>query len=161
MVKDGKLWLTAGLASIWGEEIPVGLLTDDAILQAPPQVISSVEVLPSSLPGAWQGELTTALGISTALSVKYGQILPWKRVREAIDGAYRARYLETTLDSGTWPCEYPGAQAVKLRIPNKDTTSTMVDIQTSPIYSTKPGVRVAEADLRPNEIQDLADVIGD
>ncbi len=25
----------------------------------------------------------------------------------------------------------------------------------------KPGVRVAEADLRPNEIQDLADVIGE
>jgi hypothetical protein len=31
----------------------------------------------------------------------------------------------------------------------------------SPALPPKPGVRVAEADLRPNEIQDLADVIGE
>ena len=56
--------------------------------------------------------------------------------------------LETTLDSGVWPCDDPGAQSVKLRVP----------VSAPP---PKPGVLVAEADLRPNEIQDLADVIGD
>jgi hypothetical protein len=99
-VKDGQLWLTSGPASIWAEEIPAGLLTDDATLQAPPPVISSIEVLPPSLPDAWQRETTTALAISASLSKKAGLTIPWRRVRDAIDGAYRARYLETTLDSG-------------------------------------------------------------
>ena len=160
-VKDGKLWLTSGLASIWAEEIPAGVLTDDAFLQAPPPVISSIDVLPNALPEAWQGEVTTALSIYLALSKKAGQSLPWRRVREAIDGACRARYLETTMDSGGWPCEYPGAQSVKLRVPSKDTTPTPVVPTPTPVQSPRPGVRVAEADLRPNEIQDLAEVIGD
>jgi hypothetical protein len=160
-VKDGQLWLTSGPASIWAEEIPAGLLTDDAALQAPPPVISSIEVLPPSLPDAWQGETTTALAISTSLSQKAGLTIPWRRVRDAIDGAYRARYLETTLDSNAWPCEYPGAQSVKLRVPSKDATPTPVVPPPAPVQPPKPGVRVAEADLRPNEIQDLADVIGE
>lgn len=160
-VKDGKLWLTSGPASIWAEEIPVGLLTDDASLQAPPPVISSVEVLPTSLPAAWQGEITTALAISASLSQKAGQTIPWRRVREAIDGAYRARYLETTLDSSAWPCEYPGAQTVRLRVPGKEPSPVSEFPPTLPVLPPRPGVRVAEADLRPNEIQDLADVIGD
>lgn len=156
-VKEGKLWLTSGPASIWAEDIPYGVLTDDAVLQAPPPVLSSVDVLPQSLPDAWQGEVTTALAIYAALTRKSGYPLPWRRVRDAIDGACRARYLETTLDSGTWPCEYPGAQTVKLRIPGTPPPPP-------PPPSTPPakaGVLVAEADLRPNEIQDLADEIGE
>lgn len=160
-VKSSQLWLVSGPASIWAEEIPAGLLTDDVVLQAPPPVISSIEVLPSSLSDAWQGETTTALAISASLSQKAGITLPWRRVREAIDGAYRARYLETTLDSGVWPCEYPGAQSVKLRVPSKDTAPTPVVPPPMPVQPLKPGVRVAEADLRPSEIQDLADVIGE
>ena len=166
-VNDGLLWLTSGPASIWAEEIPAGLLTDDAALQSPPPVISSIEVLPPSLPDAWQGEegtehlITTALAISASLSRKAGQTIPWRRVRDAIDGAYRARYLETTLDSGAWPCEYPGAQNVKLRVPSKDISPAPVAPQPLPVMPPKPGVRVAEADLRPNDIQDLADAMGE
>jgi hypothetical protein len=44
-VRDGKLWLTSGPASILAEEIPAGLLTNDARLQAPPQPIPTTEVL--------------------------------------------------------------------------------------------------------------------
>lgn len=40
--------------------------------------------------------------------------LPWASVSEAIDGALRARLLERTLGSESWPCDYAGAQAVKL-----------------------------------------------
>ncbi|MEW5869079.1 MAG: DUF499 domain-containing protein [Chloroflexota bacterium] len=160
-VKEGKLWLTSGPASIWAEEIPAGLLTDDAMLHAPPQVISSIDVLPDSLPAAWQGETTTALAISAALSQKAGQTIPWRRVRDAIDGAYRARYLETALDSATWPCEYPGAQTVKLRVASKDILPPLVIPPLPPAQPLKPGVRVAEADLRPSEIQDLADAMGE
>jgi len=153
-VKDGKLWLTSGPASIWAEEIPAGLLTDDAVLQGPPPVILSTEVLPGSLPDAWQGEITTALAISTALSKKVGQILPWRRVRDAIDGALKARYLETTLDSGDWPCEYPGAQHIRLRVMKAPPPPP-------PPPPPPTGVLVAEAELQPSEIQDLADVVGE
>lgn len=153
-VKDGNLWLTSGPASIWYEEIPAGLLTEDAVLQAPPPMISSIEILPDSLPEAWQGDTTTALAISAALSKKAGQNLPWRRVREAIDGAIRARYLVTTVDSSAWPCEYPGAQYIRLRVPKEAPPPP-------PPPPPPPGVLVAEAELRPNEIQDLADVIGD
>lgn len=154
-VKDGSLWLTSGPASIWYEELPAGLLTEDAVLHAPPPMISSVEILPDSLPDAWQEETTTALTISAALSKKIGQTLPWRRVREAIDGAIRARYLVTAVDSAAWPCEYPGAQYVRLRVP-KEAPPPPPPPPPPPL-----GVLVAEAELRPNEIQDLADVIGD
>ncbi len=121
--------------------------------QAPPPVISSIEILPESLPDAWQGETTTALTISSVLSKNAGQILPWRRVRETIDGAIRARYLMTTADSGVWPCEYPGAQYVRL--------CTTKETPPLPPPPPKPGVFIAEADLRPNEIQDLADAMGE
>ena len=140
-------------ASLWVEEIPAGLLTDDIVRQAPTPVISSVEVLPTALPDAWQGHLTTALAISVTLSRKVGQILPWRQVRDAIDGAYRALYLETAVDSATWLCEFPGAQAIKLRVAGINPLP--------PPAPLKTGARIAEADLCPNEIQDLVDMVGE
>ena len=150
-VKQGKLWLTSGQASILAEEIPAGLLTDDARLQAPPQPIPAADLTPSNLPEVWSAEATTALAIAVALSKKAGTNLPWVTVRQAIDGAIRARILEPTVDSATWPCDYVAAQNVKLRLP-----------RTSPPggdkrFELKPDVLVAEAELRPNEIQDLAE----
>jgi hypothetical protein len=91
-----------------------------------------------------------------ALSNKAGKTLPWTSIREAIDGAFRARLLERTLDSGPWPCDYAGAQTVKLRLPSAPPPPPSPH---PPI--PKPGVLVAEAELRPHQIQDLADVIGD
>src|SRR5437867_2125005 len=103
-VRDGTLWLTAGPASICGEEIPTGVLTDDARLQGPPPSIPAMDVLPDNLPEAWGGDTTTALAIAGALAKKMGKMLPWITVQRAIDGAYRARFLERTPDSGSWPC---------------------------------------------------------
>jgi hypothetical protein len=154
-VRESKLWLTSGPASILAEEIPVGLLTDDARLQPPPQPIPAMDVLPANLPEAWSDKTATALAISVALSKKMGKTLPWANVCEAIDGAFRARLLERTLDSGAWPCDYVGAQIVKLRLPSEQPPPP---IPPSPL--PMPGVLVAEAELRPHQIQDLADVIG-
>lgn len=152
-VRDGKLWLTSGPASIFGEDIPAGLLTDDAKLQAPPQPIPAMGVLPDNLPDAWSGETTTAVAIAVALSKKAERALPWVTVREAIDGAFRARMLERTVDSGPWPCDFGGAHAVRLR--------PAAGIIPPPPPPPAPGIRVAEAVLRPAQIQDLAEVIGD
>ena len=147
-VKQGKLWLTSGQASILAEEIPAGLLTDDARLQPPPQPIPAAELTPSNLPEVWSGETTTALAIAVALSKKAGTNLPWATVRQALDGAIRARMLETAIDSAAWPCDYVAAQNVKLRVP-----------KALPLPPPPPPVNVlvAEAELRPNEIQDFAE----
>jgi hypothetical protein len=58
-----------------------------------------------------------ALALSVALSKKLGKNLPWPTVRDAIDGALRARLLERSVDSGAWPGEFTGAEVVKLQIP--------------------------------------------
>lgn len=156
-IESGKLWLVSGVASIMAEPIPAGVLSDDAILRPPPNPIAATDVLPDNLPSAWQDKQTTALGISTALAQKAAIILPWPIVRETIDGAIRARMLEKTDDSGPWPCEVVGAQAAKFRMP----TGAPVPSPGPGPQPPTPGTRVAEAELRPNEIQDLADVVGE
>lgn len=155
-VKSGKLWLTSGPASILGEEIPAGLIAEDAILQAPPPPISARDILPEALPEAWSEGVTTALAISVALSKKAGKNLPWVTIRGAIDGALRARLVERAVDSANWPCDYTGAQAVRLQVPS--VKPPIVD--RAPV-APKPGALTAEAELRPNEIQDLADVVSE
>lgn len=156
-VKGGKLWLTSGPASLLAEEIPAGLLTDDAVLQAPPKPIPATSLVPEMLPEPWGAESTTALAIASALSIRVGKTLPWSTVREAIEGAIRGRLLERAIDSGPWPCDFAGAQAVKLRVPSAQPPKPPVVVP--PVV--KPGVLVAEAELRSVQIQDLAEAIGD
>jgi hypothetical protein len=154
-VKEGTLWLTSGPTSVFAEDIPAGLLTDEALLHAPPQSVSALEVMEQHLPEAWSNGTTTALAISTALSKKVGKTLPWATVRGALDGALRARLLERTPDSGPWPCDYVGAEALQLQGPHAPERE-YPNISTPPLA---PGMLVAEAELRLNELQDLADSI--
>src|SRR5581483_615415 len=109
-VKQGKLWLTSGQASLLREDIPAGLLTDDARLQSPPPPIPATDLTPANLPEVWTDGATTALAMAVALSKKAGINLPWATVRDAIDGAIRARVVELALDSAPWPCEFAAAQ---------------------------------------------------
>lgn len=59
--------------------------------------------------------------------------------------------LETTVDSATWPCDYVAAQNLKLRLPSKPPP------EKDKRFELKPNVLVAEAEVRPNEIQDFAE----
>jgi len=76
-VEKGILWLLSGPASLLAEPIPPGILNPTAILSAPPIIIGAAEVLPENVPDAWQDGQTSALSISTVLSVKTGKTLPW------------------------------------------------------------------------------------
>jgi hypothetical protein len=145
-VKEGKLWLTDGPTSLHVEDVPSGLLGDKARLQPPPSPISASDVLPANLADAWAGDVTTAHAISEALSAKVARPLPWATVRSAIDAALQGRLLERTVDSGPWPCDYAGTREVRVRVPE------------SP---PPPDVLVASTYLKPAQVQDLADVIGD
>lgn len=51
-VEKGQLWLRSGPGSILNEEIPEGLLSDDAIISKPPSPVSITEILPENLPEA-------------------------------------------------------------------------------------------------------------
>jgi hypothetical protein len=156
-VREGKLWLTAGPASLLAEDIPAGLLTEEAALQPPPSAISPMDVLPANLPEAWTVQTTSALAVSAALSKKLGKSLPWITVRNAIDGAFRARMLERAAASGPWPCDFAEAHRVQLQLPTESARQGSV----VPVSPLKPGVLVAEAELRPNQIQDLADQVAE
>lgn len=155
-VEAGKLWLVSGVASICGEPIPTGVLTDKALLYPPPEPIDVNRLTPEQMPAAWQGNETTALGLANQLSVAAGKALPWPVVRDAIDGAIRARLLERTADSGPWPCPLSGAGAVKLQRPQ----NVPVPVTPPPVV-TKPGTFTAEADMQSQELMDLADSLGE
>ena len=155
-VEDGKLWLVSGVASICGEPIPTGVLTDAALLYPPPQPIDVNRLTPEQLPAAWQGNQTTALGLANQLSVAAGKALPWPVVRDAIDGGIRARLLERTADSGPWPCPLSGAGAVKLQRPQ----NVPVPSTPTPVV-TKPGTFTAEGEVQSQELMDLADSLGE
>ncbi len=153
-VRSGKLWLTSGPASILAEDIPSGLLTSDAILQGPPRPISPLEILPENLPAAWSDQRSTGLSVSVALSKKVGKTLPWVTVRESIDSGFRARMIERALDSGPWPCDFSGAQNVRIILAKGPPPPP-------PPPPPPLGVLLAEAELQPNQIQDLAEQIAD
>ncbi len=155
-IEAGNLWLISGPASICGEPIPAGVMTDAAKLAAPPAPIDVNTLLPEALPGAWAGNETTAIGLSTALSASLGKLLPWPTVRDAIDRALRARLLERTADSGPWPCPVSGAGAVKVRLPEASPIPPP-----PPPLPRRPGVLTAEAELSLSQLQDLADAVGD
>jgi hypothetical protein len=154
------VWLTAGPASLYQEDVPEGVLTDSAVLQAPPQAISAVSVLEPNLPEAWAGGVTTARAIADALATKAGKPLPWSLVHKALDGAFAARYLERTQDSGPWPCDAGGAAAVRVRIPAGEPPGPK-PIQPPPPPPPQPGVHMASAYLSVNEVQNLAEQIGE
>ena len=153
-VKRGLLWLVSGPASIYAEEISPGLLTPGCTLLPPPAHLSPMDVLPARLPEAWQSETTSAVAIAAALSGKYGKPMPWWMVREAMDGAFQTHYLERTVDSRPWPCDYGDAQWIKVRVPEFPPPP-------SPPPPPPADEWVAEADLQPSQIQDLAEGMGD
>jgi len=157
-VRGGDLWLTAGPASLLGEEVPPGLLSDTAALQAPPAAIPAIGLLPDALPSAWKDGRTTALSLVAALSQKAGRNLPWTTVRTAIDGAFRARVLERVEGSGPWPTDYAGASAVAIQLPAEKKGGGPGE--GGPRVPVPADTRVSpEVVLKANQLQDLADIV--
>src|SRR5262249_17195266 len=111
------------------------------------------DLLPAQVPAAWNGEGTTAAALADALSAKAGRPLPWSTIRAALTAAFQTRLLERSVDSGPWPCDRAGAAAGLVRLPGK--------VPPPPPPPPPTGVRVAQAELRPNQLQDLADQVGE
>jgi hypothetical protein len=158
-VEAGTLCLLAGGVSLCGESVPPGQLASGATLQAPPAPLPPSDLLPAQVPAAWSGEATTAAALADALSVKASKPLPWNTVRAALNGAFQTRLLERAVDSGPWPCDRAGAALVRVRLPSKTTGGSTGPKEVEP--QPRSGVRVAHAELRPNQFQDLADQVGE
>jgi hypothetical protein len=152
-VEAGAIWLTSGPASLLGEPIPAGILTDAATLLPPPAAITAPEILPENLPSAWQGGEATALALATALSQNAGRTLPWKTVRDVIGGAIAARFV--SVGAGTWPCDLAGAGVVRLKV--VAASGGGGGGGGGPGEGRKQNVAIAAADFEPSEIQDLSD----
>ena len=157
-VQDGCLWLLSGHASIWRESIPAGVLNDAAELLPPPIPIPVTGILKETLPDAWEQGETSVIAILNACSGGAGRPQPWPMVRDAVDSAIRGRYLERTEDSGPWPCDIAAASGVKLRAVTETVVTGVREPQPAP---RKPGVRRASAKLSTDQLQDLADQIGE
>jgi hypothetical protein len=147
------VWLLNGTISVCGDDVPAGFVTDEAQLLPPPAMLSTSDLLPANLPAAWTDKVTTAHLIHASLSNKRGKPLPWAPVRQALDEAFRLGVLERTADSHDWPTDLGGAAGVRMVV--------RTDKIEQKFLKKGYGAKQATADLRPNEIQDLADQLGE
>jgi len=148
-VKTGRVWLVNGTISVLGEEVPGGFVNESAQLFPPPSSISTADVLPGELTAAWTNGETNAQLIHAALSAKAGKPLPWTRVKQALDDAFRLGLIERPLGSAPWPCDMGGAAAVKIRFREGKAEEK----------GGSQDAKVASAELQVNEVQDFADHI--
>lgn len=155
-VEVGAIWLVSGPASVLAEPIPTGILTPKATLRQPPDMIAAAEILPENLPNAWSDGQSTALSIATALSQKLGHTMPWKTVKDVITASINARFTELDGTSGDWPCDFPAAQSIKLKVAS---ASIGRPGSGGSGLGAPSKCLVANADLEPSEIQDLAEII--
>jgi hypothetical protein len=163
-VETGKVWLLSGPASLLAEPIPPGVLTPSATLRVPPAMIPAASILPENLPDAWEDGFTKPLSIATTLSQKEGRTLPWKTVRDVIGGAISARFVTLADHSAPWPCDIAGAYAVRLVAAAAGsiggfTGGTTFGGGAGSAQGARPGIRVAEGEFEPSQIQDLGDII--
>jgi hypothetical protein len=79
-------------------------------------------------------------------------------MKEAIDSAIRGHYLELAEESGPWPCELAAASSVKLRVVKG---TVIIGGAQPPPMPAKPGLLRASAKLTTDQLQDLADQIGE
>ncbi|PSR20354.1 MAG: hypothetical protein C7B45_15335 [Sulfobacillus acidophilus] len=155
-VKSGLVWVVNGGVSVWQEEVPDGLLTRSARLNPPPTALSLFDLLPDRVPEAWQDGKTTALALVVALSNAQGVPLPWPLIRHVITEARNNGLIQLELNGISWPCGRGDAEQVRIVL--NDTKGPI-----GPGEAPTPPDRHLRSDrvLKPAEIQNLADVIGE
>lgn len=77
-------------------------------------------------------------------------------MRDVINATLQARFLTLAEGSQAWPCDFPSAQFVKLKVSDEAIPDTTGKPQ--PIKSL---ILAAESELEPSEIQDLGDIVAE
>ncbi len=153
-VENTIVWLLSGPASILGEPIPTGVVNLNARICVPPAIITPAEILPEILSEAWKNGVASCLSVATVLSQKTGKTLPWKTIREVIQNAIQARFIELTEDSHAWPCDLSAAQFVKFKV-----TTGVAGGMKGGIGTGHSKSLVANSELEPSQVQDLGDMV--
>jgi len=94
-------------------------------------------------------------GILAQLSVQRGRPVPWILVKDAVDGAIRARLVELDTTSVPWPCDPSAAAKVVL----KTISGGAAGGGGGNGYAMNDKGVTYHATLQPNELQDLADAL--
>jgi hypothetical protein len=78
-----------------------------------------------------------------------------------ISASLNARFTQLDPKSGKWPCEYPSAQGIKLKVATVSGSGAGVKEFGSGFggIETGPNILVARSELKPSEIQDLSDIM--
>ena len=72
-----------------------------------------------------------------------------------IQAALTARFIEHAPGSGPWPCDYPAAQAVKLKVSPQQ---TQAGGGTQPAYDASNKMLAGATTFEPAELQNLAEI---
>jgi hypothetical protein len=89
--------------------------------------------------------------------MKVGKTLPWKTVRDSINAALQARFLEVAEASQAWPCDLPSAQFAKFKVASG---ADRVETGWRGVADVAPGmILVAAVELQPAQVQDLGDIV--
>jgi len=145
-VRTGKLWLTSGAASLLAERVPMSLWSEKAALKLPPEPLKAADVLAEGLPEVWAEGAPSGAELLAAISKKAGKTMPWGLVKGALEEAFSKGLIERTPDSGPWPCDSPGAAALKVRKPKRTRAMT--------------GAQMVEVPLTEEAAKRLADRFG-
>jgi len=152
-VAEGDLWLVSGPTSMFKESIPDGVLTDAALLLPPPGPIVAPAILEGNIPAAWKDGRATVAGMLSQLSVQRGKPVSWYQLKQAVDGAIRARLVELDPNSAPWPCDPSGASKVLL----KAATGVALGGGSGAVEPGSNYTDAFRAYLQPSELQDLAE----
>lgn len=86
--------------------------------------------------------------------------LPWKTVKDVLIAALNARFIELEASSRAWPCDYPEAGAVVLKVTSGVSGNAPVEAPgTLGAPLSGPRALVASAELEPSQLQDLSDLL--
>lgn len=153
-VKNGQLWLLNVTSSVLEEEIPTGVLTENARLRRPPADISGFSLAPEHMPAAWHENMSNIKAIADVLSQQKGVPLPWVTIKKAVNAAISARCIEIDPAGGKWPCDYSSASSVLVRVPTSISGVTSSDIH----VSSEDAERIVDFSATPMAIFDLGDI---
>jgi hypothetical protein len=113
-------------------------------------------ILEANVPSAWKEGKGTVAGILAQLSVQRGRPVPWILVKDAVDGAIRARLVELDTTSVPWPCDPSAAAKVVLKTISGGGAGGSGGGNG---YAMNDKGVTYRATLQPNELPDLADAL--
>lgn len=155
-VQDGRLWLVIGEESIYGEEPSVHQLQAAAELRLPPEHLAPFDLLPATLPDAWDAQATTVAKLYAAVRVSKG--LPWPKglFLNALNAGIAQGFYSRTAGAGDLP-DYDTAKDEAIVISEKaPKPSPTPGGKPKPTF---PGYESPEAELQIHELQDLEEHI--